>query len=120
MVRGDDLDALICATPSADAGVDYGEHIYTVHPSDLTGIAIALADTIHQDETVAIYGTSLSVLLQYTDNSRMYRAVHQLVTALQDTSAEIHLHMSRAAVEDKVFAQFASLFDEVVEEPKPR
>ena len=120
LVRGNDLDTLVCATPSADTDVDYGENVYTVHPSDLTGIAIALADAFQHEERVALYGTSLSVLLQYTGNGRLFRAAHNLLMALREASADVHIHISRAAVGDMVFAQFASLFDEVVEEQPPR
>lgn len=87
------------------------------NPADLTGLEIAVAEFLSEwagdgRETVVCVD-SLTVLLQYAELPAAFRFLNSLTSRVWHADATMHVHLDPAAVDDRVLATVAPLFDAV-------
>jgi len=107
-------DTVICANPGGENQRQARGSFVSLAPSDLTGMGIETSKALDCQEQVALYFTSLSVLLQYVDVETVFRALHLLTARLRNSGARAHFHIS-SGESDQTIAALSSLFDAVVE-----
>lgn len=88
------------------------------NPEDLTGLGIAinerLSDWADGGHRVTLCFHSLTTLLQYASDERVFRFLHVLTRRLRSLDAVGHYHLDPTAVDDRTVHTFLQLFDAVV------
>lgn len=88
-------------------------------PSDLTRLGITVTRTLNEwtatSRRTAVCLHSLTGLLQYVDQQRLFRFVHILQAKLAAADATAHFHMDPGSHGPETVSVFRSLFDTVVE-----
>lgn len=96
-----------------------GYHVERIpDPGDLTGLGIALDETLRQWAAagdVTLCFDSLSILLQYAETERVFRLLHMLTTRLTELGASGHFHLDPAAHDERTVAQLAQAVDSRVQ-----
>lgn len=86
-------------------------------PSDLTGVGIAITETLSSwagdgNRTVVCL-ESLTALLQYSDVERVYRFLNVLTSQFAHADVAAHVHATPESHDEQTLGTLASLFDEV-------
>lgn len=86
-------------------------------PSDLTGVGIAITETLSSwaddgNRTVVCL-ESLTALLQYSDVERVYRFLNVLTSQFARAGVVAHVHATPESHDEQTLGTLASLFDEV-------
>lgn len=86
---------------------------YVSSPDDLTGLGIAITETLDgfDGPAPAVCFDSLTVLLQYADAEQTFRFLHVLSRYLSDASVSFHAHLDPVTQEDRTLSTLATLFD---------
>jgi hypothetical protein len=97
-----------------------GDRVRTVaNTSDLTGIGITVTDFIKRwadaDEPTVVCFDSLTPLLQYTEQERVYRFLDVTTRRLSQVCAVSHAHINPLAHDERTLQQLMGVFDAVVE-----
>ena len=94
-----------------------------VHPEDLTGLGIALSESLSPagggdaDPTRFVLAyDSVTALLQYVDTERTFRFLHVLTSRVRAANALGVFFMDPAAHDDRTVRTVEALFDAVVEQ----
>ncbi|MUV85669.1 hypothetical protein GJ631_03515 [Natronomonas sp. CBA1123] len=84
-----------------------------VEPSDLTGLGIAVAESLRPDTAVCF--DSLTAMLQYADRERAFQFLHALGERCASAEATAHFHLDPEAADETTTAALSTLVDVVVD-----
>jgi hypothetical protein len=87
-------------------------------PTDLTGIGIAineqLAEWAPSGLQIALCFHTLTTLLQYASEDRVFQFLHVLTSRVRSIDAVAHYHLDPVAVDDRTVHTLMQLFDVVI------
>ncbi|MFB6155679.1 MAG: hypothetical protein ABEJ22_07260 [Haloferacaceae archaeon] len=87
-------------------------------PTDLTGLGIAmneqLAEWARDDARIVVCVHTLTTLLQYASEERVFQFLHVLTNRIRSVDAVAHYHLDPAAVGDRTVHTLLQLFDVIV------
>ena len=87
-------------------------------PTDLTGIGIAINEQLGEwapgDLQVVLCFHTLTTLLQYASEDRVFQFLHVLTSRVSSIDAVAHYHLDPVAVDDRTVHTLMQLFDVVV------
>ncbi|MFB6165389.1 MAG: hypothetical protein ABEJ31_09555 [Haloarculaceae archaeon] len=112
--------AIVCPDARHDDGTVLPEtvHVTTVAPADLTGVSIAVSRYLDRWDDAGVPTAacldSLSALLQYADQDRVFRFLHTLTGRFAAAGATGHVHLDPATQDEQTIATLATLFDSLV------
>jgi len=84
-----------------------------VEPGDLTGLGIAIAESLGPDTAVCF--DSLTAMLQYADRERSFQFLHALGERCASAGATAHYHLDPEATDETTVAALSTLVDAVVD-----
>jgi hypothetical protein len=103
----------------AEGSVAAGNVRTVATPGDLTGIGITVTDFIKRwadaEEPTVVCFDSLTPLLQYTEQERVYRFLDVTTRRLSQVCAVSHAHINPLAHDERTLQQLMGVFDAVVE-----
>lgn len=94
------------------------------NPTDLTGLGIKITEYLREFEETRHEGgprgigfcfDSLTALLQYADQERVFRFLHTLTTWIDQSNAHAHYHLDPDAHDPATIATLEPLFDATVD-----
>jgi hypothetical protein len=84
-----------------------------VDPADLTGLGIAIAESLGPDTAVCF--DSLTAMLQYADRERAFQFLHALGERCASAASTVHLHLDPEAADETTVAALSTVVDAVVD-----
>lgn len=88
-------------------------------PEDLTQLGISISmivsDWMETSDQITICLHSLTALLQYVSDQRVFRFLHLLLGRLEDAGATVHVHADAETHAPQVIGLYRELFDVMVE-----
>lgn len=87
-------------------------------PGDLTSLGMAISDVLErlhgEVDSLSVCIDSVTVLLQYADQQRVFRFLHTINRRFELVGAAVHIHLDPVTQNDRVVATFATLAKSVV------
>ena len=101
-----------------DQSVPEGVSVASAHPSDLTGLAMRMRDTIENaiahDGPLTVGVDALTPLLEYNSVKSTYKFLHMFSGRLAEVSASTHFLLDPNACDDQTVHKLKTLVDDVV------
>ncbi|WP_135854551.1 DUF7504 family protein [Halorussus salinus] len=101
-------------TPSGPEGVS----VVSAHPSDLTGLAMRMRDSVEQgmahDGPLTVGVDALTPLLEYNSVQSTYKFLHMFSGRLAEVSASTHFLLDPNACDEQTVHKLKTLVDDVV------
>jgi hypothetical protein len=109
-----DSAAAVAVGPGND-GVAHDSVRAVSDPADLTGVGIAVTEWLDdriRDESPVVCLDSLSAMLQYAHEKRVFEFLHAVTGQCRQRDAGFHAHLTPSAHDEQTLATFRVLFDE--------
>lgn len=84
-----------------------------VDPGDLTGIGIAIAESLEPGTSVCF--DSLTAMLQYADSERAFQFLHALGERCATAETTAHFHLDFESADETTHAALSTLMDAIVD-----
>ncbi|MFB6118279.1 hypothetical protein [Halosegnis sp.] len=99
------------AATNGGGGTAGDSRVSVADPNDLTGIGIAVAEHLADNDGVRVCFDSVTAMLQYVGTDRAYTFLNSLLGHLWNADARAHFHFNPNAHDDATVAAITSLFD---------